>query len=76
MWIKANIDPSIPPEEWIPVLGGLADKMKQYCYLMADVDADVLTRESDGDYERLREYLRARGVDAYDSKVLFVASYI
>lgn len=69
--MKANIDPSVPPEEWIPVLGGLADKMKQYCYLMDELDADVLTRESDGDYETLREYLRGRGVQAYDDKVQF-----
>ncbi|GMH40256.1 hypothetical protein BSKO_08160 [Bryopsis sp. KO-2023] len=66
--LEANIDPAIPPEEWIPLLDGLADKMKQYCYMLADMDGALLTKESDGDYEQLREYLRKRGVQAYDDK--------
>lgn len=53
----------------MPLLGALADKIRQYCHLVADVDGDVLARESEGDYERLREYLRMRGVNAYDEKV-------
>eukprot|EP00803_Ostreobium_quekettii_P009152 evm.model.scf_753.3 EVM.evm.TU.scf_753.3 scf_753:30682-44472(-) len=66
--LEANIDPATPPEEWVPLLEALADKMKQYCYMMADLNGQVLASECEGDYEKLRDYLRARGVDAYQQK--------
>lgn len=65
--LEANIPPNVPPEEW--PLDSLAAKMKQYCYLMEDVTAESLASECNGDYEKLRQYLKKRGVDAYYQKV-------
>ena len=33
--LEANVDPVSPPETWN--LDGLADKMKQYCYMLEDL---------------------------------------
>lgn len=65
--LEANIPPTTPPEEW--ALEALAAKMKQYCPLMEDVTGEVLMKVSDGDYEKLREYLHQRGEEAYRAKV-------
>ena len=43
--------------------------MKQYCYLLGDLDGALLESEARGDFEALRGYLRRRGVEAYDRKV-------
>jgi preprotein translocase subunit SecA len=64
------VDPTLPPDQW--PLEALAGKMRQYCYLLEDVTADVLEAESRGDFEALRAYLRRRGVDAYHQKVEMV----
>lgn len=65
--VEANIPAGVPPEEW--PLEALAAKMKQYCYLMEDLTAEILAQEAAGDYERLRAYLQRRGVEAYNQKV-------
>lgn len=67
--VQANIDPITPPEEWMPLLEPLADKMKQYCYMLSDLNGEILGQVSDGDYEKLRAYLRERGTQAYEAKV-------
>lgn len=66
--MQANVDIQLAPEEW--PLEPLAIKMKQYCYLLEDLTADVLREQAGGDYELLRKYLRRRAVDAYWQKVL------
>eukprot|EP00210_Caulerpa_lentillifera_P001332 g1281.t1 len=66
--LEANIDPAMPAEEWMPLLDQLADKLKQYCYLMADIDGAHLANQADGDYEQLRSYIRDRGIRAYYEK--------
>ena len=43
--------------------------MKQYCYMLSDLSAELLMQEANGDYEDLRDYLRQRAVDAYWQKV-------
>lgn len=43
--------------------------MKQYCYLLEDITPELLLKESGGDYEELRAYLRQRGTQAYQQKV-------
>eukprot|EP00951_Prasinocladus_malaysianus_P019772 scaffold160410_cov53-Prasinocladus_malaysianus.AAC.1 len=48
--------------------------MQQYCYMINDLDADKLAKEAQGDYERLRAYLRRRSVEAYREKVKQVES--
>ena len=62
------MNPTLPPKEW--PLQQLADKMKQYCYLLSDLEPELLAQEAKGDYETLRDYLRERGVEAYWQKVL------
>ena len=62
------MNPTLPPKEW--PLQQLADKMKQYCYLLSDLEPELLAQEAKGDYEALRDYLRERGVEAYWQKVL------
>jgi preprotein translocase subunit SecA len=49
--VAANLDPKTKPEEW--PLEGLAKKMGQYCYFMADIE------EAD-----LRAKANAGGIDA------------
>jgi preprotein translocase subunit SecA len=63
--LEANIDPASAEETWN--LDGLAGKMKQYCYLLEDLDGDVL-RAQDG-YEGIRYYLQNKCVEAYQQKV-------
>ena len=65
---QANVNPTLPPKEW--PLQQLADKMQQYCYLLSDLEPELLAQEAKGDYEALRDYLRERGVEAYWQKVL------
>ena len=65
--MQANVDIQLAPEEW--PLEPLATKMKQYCYLLEDLTADILKEQGGGDYELLRQYLRRRAVDAYWQKV-------
>ncbi|CAK0755431.1 Protein translocase subunit SA1, chloroplastic [Coccomyxa viridis] len=65
--LEANVNPTLPPKEW--PLQQLADKMKQYCYLLSDLEPELLAQEAKGDYEALRDYLRERGVEAYWQKV-------
>ena len=43
--------------------------MKQYCYLLSDLDAKTLKEQGDGDFDQLNGYLRRRAVDAYWQKV-------
>ena len=62
------MNPTLPPKEW--PLQQLADKMKQYCYLLSDLEPELLAQEAKCDYEALRDYLRERGVEAYWHKVL------
>ena len=62
------MNPTLPVKEW--PLEALANKMKQYCYILDDLTPELLAQEADGDYEQLRDYLRQRGVDAYWQKVL------
>lgn len=69
---QANLDPTLPVEEW--QLDALANKMKQYCYLLEDLTPELLLSESGGDYEELRAYLRQRGIDAYQQKVTCLRS--
>ena len=61
------MNPTLPPKEW--PLDALAAKMKQYCYLLEDITPELLLKESGGDYEELRAYLRQRGTRAYTQKV-------
>ena len=65
--MQANVNPTLPPGEW--PLDALAAKMKQYCYLLEDITPELLLKESGGDYEELRGYLRQRGTQAYQQKV-------
>ena len=67
MHAQANVNPTLPPKEW--PLDALAAKMKQYCYLLEDITPELLLKESGGDYEELRAYLRQRGTRAYTQKV-------
>ena len=65
--VAANLDPSVPVEEW--PLEGLAGKMAQYCYFMADIDeADLRERANKGGIDAVRDYLVKRGKDAYTTK--------
>jgi len=64
--LEANIPDNIPPEEW--PLDALASKMMQYCPMMSDLTAESLTQVSGGDFEKLRQYLKKRSVDAYFEK--------
>ena len=68
MTLQANVDSQLPSGEW--PLEALATKMKQYCYLLDDLTAQVLEEQADGDYELLRNYLRQRAVNAFWQKVL------
>jgi preprotein translocase subunit SecA len=64
--LEANIPDNVPPEEW--PLDALASKMMQYCPQMSDLTAESLQQVAAGDYEKLREYLKKRSVDAYYDK--------
>tara|TARA_X000000368_G_scaffold410600_1_gene394316 strand:- start:638 stop:2023 length:1386 start_codon:yes stop_codon:yes gene_type:complete len=65
--VKANIDVSVPVEEW--PLDGLASKCAQYCKLMSDLTEDILREEANkGGVEGLQNYLVKRGKDAYLQK--------
>lgn len=65
--LQANVDSQLPPQEW--PLEALAVKLKQYCYLLDDLTAQVLEEQAGKDYELLRDYLRRRAVDAFWQKV-------
>jgi preprotein translocase subunit SecA len=64
--LEANVKPNVPLE--VDLLDQLAAKLKQYCYLLTDVTGEVLLKESNGNYEGLRAYMRKRAVDAYNVK--------
>jgi preprotein translocase subunit SecA len=65
--VSANLDPSTPVEDW--PLEGLAGKMAQYCYFMADIDeADLRAKANAGGVDGVRDYLVKRGKDAYLTK--------
>ena len=64
--LEANIPDNVQPEEW--PLDALANKMMQYCPQMSDLTAESLQQVAAGDYEKLREYLKKRSVDAYFEK--------
>merc|ERR1719478_232005 len=65
--VKANIDVSVPVEEW--PLDGLASKCAQYCKLMSDLTEDILREEANKvGVEGLQNYLVKRGKDAYLQK--------
>ena len=70
--VQANVNPTLPPKEW--PLDALADKMKQYCYLLDDLTPELLQQQAKGDYEALRDYLRQRGIDAYWQKARSLAA--
>ena len=54
--MQANIPPSTPAEEW--PLEPLVAKLRQYCYLLADLTPEGLAAEAAGDYDKMRSYLR------------------
>ena len=65
--VQANLDTSVDPAEW--PLEGLAGKMSQYCYFMADIDEEDLRAQANkGGYDGVRNYLVKRGKDAYRTK--------
>jgi preprotein translocase subunit SecA len=65
--VVANLNPSVEPNEW--PLEGLANKMAQYCSFMEDIDEAVLRAEAnEGGIDGVRDYLVARGRDAYLTK--------
>lgn len=64
--LEANIPPATPVDEW--PLEALVAKLRQYCYLMADLTPEILAAEAGGDYDRMRNYLRKRGVESYKQK--------
>ena len=65
--VAANLDPTAEPAEW--PLDGLAAKMSQYCYFMADIDEEDLRAQANkGGYDGVRNYLVKRGKDAYRTK--------
>lgn len=72
--MQANLNPTLPPEEWSPYLTSLAGKLGQYCYLMGDLTGQILADAAQGDYEQLREYIRQRGVQAYYEKVKWIGT--
>ncbi|MCO5561757.1 hypothetical protein L7F22_015380 [Adiantum nelumboides] len=63
--LEANIDLSLPKEEWN--FEGLVAKIQQYCYLLNDMTAEEVSGKS-SDFETLREHLRLRGREAYLQK--------
>ena len=71
---QANVDRTKDPKEWD--LGPLANKMKQYCYLLSDLDAKMIEEQAGGDYKQLNDYLRRRAVDAYWQKVHLISTSI
>eukprot|EP00271_Cylindrocystis_brebissonii_P010071 TRINITY_DN26172_c0_g1_i1.p1 TRINITY_DN26172_c0_g1~~TRINITY_DN26172_c0_g1_i1.p1 ORF type:complete len:1077 (+),score=261.84 TRINITY_DN26172_c0_g1_i1:110-3340(+) len=63
--VEANIDATLPQESWN--LAALANKMKEYCPLLADLSEEDLQQHS-ASVDDLRDYLRARGRQAYLDK--------
>ena len=49
--MQANVNPTLAPKEWN--LEALSDKMKQYCYLLDDLTAELLAQEANSDYEEI-----------------------
>jgi len=64
--LEANVDRATEPAEW--KLEALATKMVQYCVLLEGLTAQDLNREANGDFEKLRAYMRKICVDAYKRK--------
>uniref|UniRef100_A0A7I4C591 chloroplast protein-transporting ATPase n=1 Tax=Physcomitrium patens TaxID=3218 RepID=A0A7I4C591_PHYPA len=63
--LEANVDSSLPQEEWN--LEALCAKVKQYCYLLEDLTPELLN-EKCPTYDSLGDYLRMRGREAYVEK--------
>ncbi|CAM6100598.1 unnamed protein product [Calypogeia fissa] len=63
--LEANINPTLPREEWN--LEALAAKVKQYCSLLEDITPELLAEECPT-YSSLCDYLRLRGRGAYMMK--------
>ena len=68
--LEANVDATLLPADW--PLDALAAKLAQYCAPMADLTAESLAEAAGGDYEKLRTFLRGRGVDALRAKTAAV----
>jgi hypothetical protein len=62
---QANIDASLPQEEWN--LEALCAKVKQYCYLLEDLSPELLADKC-STIESLSDYLHFRGREAYLQK--------
>lgn len=66
--VNANIDTSKPVAEW--PLAGLAGKMAQYCYYLADMDdAELRPIAEKKGIDGVRDHLVKRSQDAYRMKV-------
>jgi preprotein translocase subunit SecA len=63
--LEANIDASLPQEEWN--LEALCAKVKQYCYLLEDLSPELLADKC-STIESLSDYLHFRGREAYLQK--------
>ncbi|CAM6034293.1 unnamed protein product [Sphagnum compactum] len=63
--LEANIDASLPREEWN--LEALCAKVKQYCYLLEDLSPELLADKC-STIESLSDYLHFRGREAYLQK--------
>ncbi|KAF5842058.1 chloroplast-associated SecA protein [Dunaliella salina] len=64
--VEANIDRDADPSEWR--LEALANKLVQYCVLLEGLTAEDLVKNSKGDFDALKEYVRKLSVDAYYRK--------
>ncbi|KAL3517343.1 hypothetical protein ACH5RR_019932 [Cinchona calisaya] len=63
--LEANIGSDAPKESWD--LEKLIAKLQQYCYLLNDLTSDSLATKCTN-YEKLRDYLRLWGTEAYLKK--------
>ncbi|KAL9273848.1 translocase subunit SecA, chloroplastic-like protein [Drosera capensis] len=63
--LEANIGSDAPKESWD--LEKLVAKLQQYCYLLNDLTPDLVACKC-STYKDLKEYLRARGREAYSQK--------
>ena len=61
--VDAYVNPELPPEEWD--LGTVVEKVKQFVYLLADLEAEQLEDLSVGE---IKTFLREQARIAYDIK--------